>query len=209
MEDYQAIADETCKNVVAYYDDTDWIEHKTTKEGRVSYKKSRDWEGQIYRCDFTVAASPQKVEMLLTDIPQHLKWNKNMKEIEKIMDISEDLQMRYTVSPSALMGLISSRDFCTLLGTSRIPDRNMTMIYFKSIEYEKCPSVDKYVRAVNYPSGSIIKPIEGEPNKSDVVNITQFDAKLRPRSLAEKVYPSVLLEYATYLQDGAKALGEE
>ncbi|XP_070571573.1 stAR-related lipid transfer protein 6-like [Ptychodera flava] len=208
MADFKAIADDCAASVLQYSEDNDWTVHKTTKNGRVSYKKSRDWDGYVYRCDFEVDTSPVNVLELITNIEKHLKWNKNMKEIFVLTSLSEDIQIRHSISPSAMMGLISPRDFCTVIGKVRYPDKNTSMVHYTSIEYDHCPETSKYVRGHNYPSGTVIRTAEGDPDKSIVVNITQFDAKLRPRSLAEKVYPSVLLEYSMYLKEGAKTLAE-
>ncbi|XP_006817347.1 stAR-related lipid transfer protein 6-like [Saccoglossus kowalevskii] len=203
MADYKAIAGETIRIVLNYVDDDEWTVHKTTKEGKVSYKKSREWDGYVYRIDTTMDCSPRTAQEIVFNKDKHLKWNKNQKEITILKTIEEGCEVRHSSSPSAMMGLISPRDFCNIFGTASFPEKDLIIVYYQTVQYETCPPRDKYVRAINYPSGTVIFPIEGEPDKCKAVVITQFDAKLRPKSLAEKFYPSVLLEYGMAMRKGA------
>ncbi|XP_077866323.1 stAR-related lipid transfer protein 5-like [Saccoglossus kowalevskii] len=161
-----------------------------------------------YRSEFIIDVSPKAASQLLSDKIKHVKWNSNAKEIHTIESLDKDMEIRHIVSPGYLMGLVAARDFCNICGVTKIQQTGIYFAYYVSVDCRKCPPSKKYVRAHTYPSGTILYPIEGEPNKSRVVSITQFDAKVQPRSLAETLYPSLMALYSSCMKRGAQKLLE-
>lgn len=72
--------------------------------------------------------------------------------------------------------LVSQRD---LVQKRRIwhpfPDSNSFLIHFKSIEHDKCPVLDKYVRARTIISGYYMQTIQTSPPKTKLCTISQTD----------------------------------
>ncbi|XP_002741019.2 stAR-related lipid transfer protein 6-like [Saccoglossus kowalevskii] len=129
MTDYKAIADGVIEKLFDFEKATDWIKSKETKEIKISYKQSQDFDGRMFKCEYVIDAPVEKVVDVIMDLEKHLKWDSSVKTITSVEKIDEEMGVFYTVTPSYLAGLISSRDTCDLIGVRHIPAKDIYVIY--------------------------------------------------------------------------------
>ncbi|XP_006824344.2 stAR-related lipid transfer protein 6-like [Saccoglossus kowalevskii] len=140
------------------------------------------------------------------DIENHHKWNSSIESISVIEQINEDMKVIYSVTPSHLGGLVSHRDFCDLVGVRHFQEKDVHVIYDVSVDHPECPPVKKYVRARNYPSGHLLYKVDGDPNKTRIVDFIQSEMHLSPKALIDRLIPFLIPAYLKDLSNGVKEL---
>ncbi|XP_022100820.1 stAR-related lipid transfer protein 5-like isoform X2 [Acanthaster planci] len=206
--DYTDEAERMAQRVYELYSDSDWKVAKTSKDIRILYKKSAEFDGYVYRAECTLDASPERILKYILPTPKGLrgKWDKNVKESEVIEHINKDLIVARSATHSAAMGLISSRDFLDLIYVKRYPTNNMVCTHSKSIKRKDCPPRDGFVRGTNYHGGTFCVPVDGESNRTRVVNMVQSDlGGMLPQTLVDSALPSNLVDFFVDLDNALKS----
>ncbi|XP_077984787.1 stAR-related lipid transfer protein 5-like [Glandiceps talaboti] len=211
--DYQAILDDCLEKVLVYRNDNDWkLSIESLYTGKRFYEASRERATSVkvlelnaqtspkwraYRSEYTVNASPERVFNFSSNLEHVKRINNHLAELEIIEVIDENTRVFQTISKNLMMGLISPRELITILRCTQISDSNnyYYLIYHGHVDHPKCPVVDEYIRGIPYPSGRFIYPVEGEPNKSSVIGISQSDVKLFPQTLVEKLTPKTIVSH--------------
>ncbi|XP_072166947.1 stAR-related lipid transfer protein 5-like [Diadema setosum] len=205
--DFNEQADEVAKRALEIYNDTDWKVARSTKEIKVMYKKSSEFDGHIYRAECTIDAPPEKIIHYILPSPKGLRgeWDKNVKESQVLETINENLIIARSATHSAAMGLISSRDFVDLITVRRYPSQGIVATSSRSVERKDRPPCDGYVRGINYHGGTFCSPVEGETSKTRVINIVQTDlCGMLPQSVVESALPKNLIEFFVDLDAALK-----
>ncbi|XP_033097014.1 stAR-related lipid transfer protein 5-like isoform X2 [Anneissia japonica] len=203
--DYTAESNDVSERVWKLYKSTEWKEAKVSKEVKVSYKKSTEFDGHAYRAECTIEAPPEKIINFLLPCPkgQRGKWDKSVKESSIVENINEDLLVSRTATHSAAMGLISSREFCDLILIKKYAG-GILSTNSKSISHSDCPPRDGCVRGFNHPGGTFCIPQSDGSTK--VVNIVQTElGGMLPTSLVESAVPSSLINFFVDLEQAVKA----
>ncbi|XP_011678060.2 stAR-related lipid transfer protein 5 [Strongylocentrotus purpuratus] len=214
--DFNEYADDVANRALDLYNDNDWKVARSAeeisfedfkKEIKIMYKKSSEFDGHVYRAECTIDAPPEKIIHYILPSPKGLrgKWDKNVKESDVIENINENLIIARSATHSAAMGLIASRDFVDLITVRRYPDRGIVATSSRSVDRKDRPPVDGFVRGVNYHGGTFCSPVDGESNKTRVVNIVQTDlCGMIPQSLVESALPNNLIEFFVDLDNSLK-----
>ncbi|XP_038072098.1 stAR-related lipid transfer protein 5-like [Patiria miniata] len=206
--DYKEEAERMSQRVFELYSDSDWKVAKTSKDIRVLYKKSAEFDGYVYRAECTLDSSPERILEYILPSPKGLrgKWDKNVKESEVIEHINKDLIVARSATHSAAMGLISSRDFLDLIYVKRYPTNNMVCTHSKSIKRKDCASRDGFIRGTNYHGGTFCIPVEGESTRTRVINMVQSDlGGMLPKTLVDSALPSNLIDFFVDLDNALKS----
>ncbi|XP_063955512.1 stAR-related lipid transfer protein 5-like [Lytechinus pictus] len=166
----------------------------------------------LYRAECTLDATPEKIIQYILptsehQLPKGLRgiWDKNVKASKVIERINDHLIIARSATYKAAMGLIASRDFVDLITVRNYENRGILATSSRSVERKDIPPKDDCVRGINYHGGTFCALIEGESNKSHVVNIVQSDlcGKL-PQSLVESALPNNLIEFFVDLDKALK-----
>lgn len=74
------------------------------------------------------------------------------------------------------MIMISQRDMVQMRRIWHpFPDSNSFLIYFKSIDHDKCPILSNYTRANSMNSGFFFQTEQSDPPKTKICTISQTD----------------------------------
>ncbi|XP_052795322.1 stAR-related lipid transfer protein 5-like isoform X1 [Mya arenaria] len=211
MEDYIDRGEEVAKILQDYYKDKDgWTLSKKTKDGAsISYRHSKEFDGYLYKGECMFDAPPATVFRYVDPLPDSAreKWDSNMKKIETLEWLQKDkLRINRACTASAMMGLISPRDFVDLILNKETDSYLSTNAV--SIRYSKCAEEKKYVRGWNYPCGLICEKVEGEPNKTKLVSLIQPDiGGMLPRTMVDSAIPSSMTSFFSELKEALKKDG--
>ncbi|KAK3098448.1 hypothetical protein FSP39_019553 [Pinctada imbricata] len=193
-----------------------------------------------YKGEAIIDAPPKVVFDYVDPIPlpkgKRAQWDKSMKKIEIIKELEPDLRINRACTSSAMLGLISPRDFVDLILIKEtdeyISTNAVSIVYddcpevkdhvrgwnwpcgmicckYPDIEYEEFPEQKKYVRGWNYPCGIIVKKILDNPNKCRLVSLIQPDIKgMLPKSVVDSAIPGSMTEFFNNLRGALKNDGE-
>nr|AJM13631.1 stAR-related lipid transfer protein 5-like protein [Mimachlamys nobilis] len=199
---YREQAEEVAAALQNYCKDTEWTTSKQTADFKIFYKRSPEFEGYLYKGEAVYAAKPKVVFDYVEPLPSgpRAKWDKNMKKIEIIKQIEDDLRINRACTSSACMGLISPRDFVDLILIKETDEYLSTNA--KSVVCSDCPQDKEHVRGVNHKCGMIVFKYPNEPNKCKLVSLIQPDTKGHiPRSLQDAAIPGSMIEFFTQLRE--------
>ncbi|XP_006808145.1 stAR-related lipid transfer protein 5 isoform X1 [Neolamprologus brichardi] len=166
-----------------------------------------DYTGS-YKGDGIVNGTPDKVWECLKPVPNGLrvKWDNNVKRFEVLEQITEDISICRTVTPSAAMGIIAPRDFVDVILIKQYEDGSISSNATNTI-HPSCAPQSGYVRGFNHPCGCICVPVSGEPNKTQVLTFFQTDlGGYLPRSVVDSFFPSSMAEFYSNLAKSVKSL---
>ncbi|XP_002735413.1 stAR-related lipid transfer protein 6-like [Saccoglossus kowalevskii] len=206
MSEYAALAASCLDKVMAYEADSDWKPYKSSKHAQVFTKPSPDFNGTLHKTTYNIEASPEKCLDLIYDNAKHAKFDRSIKDQTTLKQIGDGMNIVRSLTPSMMAGLISSRDFIDLICFKRIPEKNVIVVYYVSVEHPDYPETKGAVRGVTYPSAVFLYNVDGNPNKTRGVNITQFEGHLSPKSLVEKFIPGTQLDFVEDLAKGVTQL---
>ncbi|XP_039858066.1 stAR-related lipid transfer protein 5 isoform X1 [Simochromis diagramma] len=181
--------------------------------GNLSYLKESVWshcsfQRSYYKGDGIVNGTPEKVWECLKPVPNGLrvKWDNNVKRFEVLEQITEDISICRTVTPSAAMGIIAPRDFVDVILIKQYEDGSISSNATNTI-HPSCAPQSGYVRGFNHPCGCICVPVSGEPNKTQVLTFFQTDlGGYLPRSVVDSFFPSSMAEFYSNLAKSVKSL---
>ncbi|XP_033750450.1 stAR-related lipid transfer protein 5-like isoform X2 [Pecten maximus] len=204
-EHYRQKAEKVADTLLQYYKDSEgWEVAKSTTHFKISFKKSPEFSGYLYKGEAVYNAKPRVVFDYVEPLPDghRAKWDKNMKKIEIVKQIDKDLRVNRACTNSACMGLISPRDFVDLILSKETDEYFSTNAI--SIENE-LEEQKKYVRGWNYQCGILVIKLPSEPNKCKLISLIQPDIKgLVPASLKDAAIPGSMIEFFNQLRDALK-----
>ncbi|XP_059976691.1 stAR-related lipid transfer protein 5 isoform X2 [Lagenorhynchus albirostris] len=143
-------------------DESGW---KICREGNgvsVSWRPSVEFPGNLYRGEGIVNGTPEQVWDCVKPLAGTLrdKWDENVNSFEIIESITDTQCVSRTTTPSAVMKLISPRDFVDLVLVKTYEDGTISS-NATSVEHLLCPPKPGYVRGFNHPCGCFCGPLPG------------------------------------------------
>lgn len=207
--DYEEKAKFAAERLLGYTKDpSGWKVCKKSNDVAVSWRPSVEYPGSVYKGEAVVNAAPMKVWECLKPIPNGLrvKWDSNVKKFELLEQITEDVSVCRTVTPSAAMGIISPRDFVDVIVVKKYEDGTISS-NATNVTHSACPPQPGFVRGFNHPCGCVCVPVSGDPGKTQVLTVFQTDlGGLLPRSVVESFFPSSMTEFYSNLTKAVKSL---
>uniref|UniRef100_A0AAY4BF28 START domain-containing protein n=1 Tax=Denticeps clupeoides TaxID=299321 RepID=A0AAY4BF28_9TELE len=205
--EYKETANTVADHLLSYSkDQAGWKVCKKTNEVAVYYRPSCEFPGNVYKGEGTINASPEKVWECLKPEPGGLrvKWDNNVKKFELLEQVTEDVTVCRTVTPSAAMGIISPRDFVDVILVKQYEDGTITS-NATHVGHAGCPPQSGYVRGFNHPCGCFSG--RGEPGKTQLLTFFQTDlGGFLPRSVVDSFFPSSMVEFYGNLTKTLKSL---
>ncbi|XP_077989039.1 stAR-related lipid transfer protein 5-like isoform X2 [Glandiceps talaboti] len=195
---YRTEAEKASEKLMGYYKDTDWTVSKVSKEITVSYKKSAEFDGHIYKAEGILDGKPDEIIKYVIPSPLGVRdnWDKTIKTSEILDSSEEEFFVVYSQTHSSAMGLISSRDFVDAVLIKHIEDDGIICTNSVSVDYSARPPVDDVVRAFNHPGGTFCVAVEGDEDKTKVISFLQSDLKgMLPRTLVETALPNTMIDF--------------
>ncbi|CAH1800611.1 unnamed protein product, partial [Owenia fusiformis] len=175
-------------------DENGWKVCKKGKDVIVYWRPSEESGGTMYRSVGNIDAPPEKVWKYLDPRPGTWRplWDKAVPAINPVQIISEELLVVNSQTSSAMMGMISPRDFVDLvLIKVREHDGAYTTNSHSHQNPDVCPPHPNFVRGTNSYCGVVCQPIPGEPNKTRIINIMDTNiGGMLPKSLVDSALPS-------------------
>ncbi|XP_061885957.1 stAR-related lipid transfer protein 5 [Entelurus aequoreus] len=207
--DYEHKAKEVGECLQSYRDDASgWKVCKKSNDTVVSWRPSSEFPGNVYKGEGVINGSLEKVWDCLKPVPKgrRVNWDNNVKKFDLLEQVTEDISICRTVTPSAAMGIISPRDFVDVILIRQHEDGAISS-NATNVSHQGCPPQSGYVRGFNHPCGCICVPISAEPNKTQVYTFFQTDlGGLLPRSVVDSFFPSSMTEFYTNLAKTVKSL---
>ncbi|XP_077173969.1 stAR-related lipid transfer protein 5 [Paroedura picta] len=209
MEPYRAAAARAAEQMQLYREDlSGWRSCKRTNEISISWKPSTEFHGNIYKLEGILPAKPEAVLRCIKPEDGGLreKWDKNVKELLIIERIDDNICITRTITPSALMKIISPRDFLDVVQIKQ--DENGTILSAATnVEHPECPPAPGYVRGRNYPCGCFCSPVPGDPGKTQLLSFFQSDlCGNLPHSIVDSFFASSLAEFYSNLAKAVTTL---
>ncbi|XP_028296760.1 stAR-related lipid transfer protein 5 [Gouania willdenowi] len=189
-------------------DQSGWRVCRKSNDVMVSWRPSAEYPGNVYKGEGIISSSPVKVWECLKPVPNGLRvqWDNNVKKFELLEQITENISVCRTVTPSAAMGIISPRDFVDVILIKKYEDGTISS-NASNVLHSSCPPQSGYVRGFNHPCGCICVPVPGEPNTTQVFSFFQTDlGGLLPRSVVDSFFPSSMTEFYTNLRKSVRSL---
>ncbi|KAK6178785.1 hypothetical protein SNE40_011293 [Patella caerulea] len=182
----------------------------TWKDILIEFKHSKEFGGNLYRGTSEFSAPPETVFQYVDPLPgdaPRLKWDKGLKKIEILKQISDDIRINRTCTDSACMGMISPRDFVDVVLTKKTEDGISTNGV--SVNYAECPADKKFVRGWNHHCGLICLSMPDKPGHTKLVSLIQPDIRgMLPRALVDSAIPGSMTEFFTNLRQCLKDDGK-
>lgn len=123
------------------------------------------------------------------------------------VDETPDLRINRACTASAMLGLISPRDFVDLILVRETDECFSTNAC--SVELDEFPEEKKYVRGWNYSCGVLVIKFPSDPNKCKLVSLIQPDIKgMLPKNVVESAIPGSMVEFFTKLEEALKKDGK-
>ncbi|CAB1339063.1 unnamed protein product [Coregonus sp. 'balchen'] len=178
--DYQHRANAVGDCLLSYTkDESGWKVCKKSNDVIVSWRPSTEFPGNVYKGESVVKGSPEKVWECLKPVPNGLrvKWDNNVKKFELVEQVTENITVCRTVTPSAAMGIIAPRDFVDVILVKQYDDGTIT----------------SNATHVSHPSC---------PPQSGYTDLGGF----LPRSVVDSFFPSSMVEFYSNLAKAVKSL---
>ncbi|XP_072050608.1 stAR-related lipid transfer protein 5-like [Amphiura filiformis] len=149
---------------------------------KITHKPSEEFGGKVYRMDFTVDRPIEDIIPLTVLIPpfhqlRHM-WNPGFEESDEIVQLDHDTFVLHVSFQPLLGGIVSSRDFCLLERVKCIASEGSVFTCCGSAQHPACEASTAKVRGEYFPSMWFLKPVDGTPEKTSVVRISQWDPKI-------------------------------
>ncbi|XP_072037432.1 stAR-related lipid transfer protein 5-like [Amphiura filiformis] len=192
MADYVQIIEDTRTKLLAIINDEEgWQKCQNVSKILITSKKSSYFQGNIFKAELEIDAPFDKVAKTWAPKPRGVRedWDKSVTSSDCLKDINEELMIIRTVTPSAAMGLISSREFIDLIMLRYEEDGETAMTVGLSVEYPGYPEKDTLVRGKNFPCGAIFRKIDAGRSRMTYIGHTSIEGSV-PISLVEAALPS-------------------
>ncbi|XP_011445354.1 stAR-related lipid transfer protein 5-like isoform X2 [Crassostrea angulata] len=209
--DFRKIAEGVADRLQKYYKTAEgWTSAKKSKNFEISYRQSEEFSGHLYKGEAIYNCPPKTVFDYVEPLPDgpRAKWDTNMKKIEILKWIeTPDLRINRACTASAMLGLISPRDFVDLILVRETDECFSTNAC--SVELDEFPEEKKYVRGWNYSCGVLVIKFPSDPNKCKLVSLIQPDIKgMLPKNVVESAIPGSMVEFFTKLEEALKKDGK-
>ncbi|XP_048734306.1 stAR-related lipid transfer protein 5 isoform X2 [Ostrea edulis] len=209
--DLRKKAEEVAERLQKYYKQVEgWTSTKKSKNFEISYIQSEEFSGHLYKGEAIYNCPPKTVFDYVEPLPDgpRAKWDTNMKKIEILKWIEKpDLRINRACTASAMLGLISPRDFVDVILVRETEESFSTNAC--SVELEEFPEEKKYVRGWNYSCGVLVIKYPSDPNKCKLVSLIQPDIKgMLPKNVVEAAIPGSMVEFFTKLEEALKKDGK-
>lgn len=185
-----------------------WTIVKESPQVTVWQKAASDWGGMIYKSVGFVDADPETVFRYVDPFPggERQKWEPTVKERSLVERVDETTVILRSVTHSAVLGLISSRDFVDII----IKGQDDESFYTRGVgvDHPDCPPTQSAVRGYNHPCGIICQKVPGQPKKTKMTTIIQTNLNgLLPKSVVEGALPGSQTDFFGALRKVLKADG--
>ncbi|GAB1608295.1 stAR-related lipid transfer protein 5-like [Argonauta hians] len=202
-KDYQSLAETLISIIETYINDENGWKIITEKPNIVvSSRPSTEFNGNLYKAEGIIDASPSTVFQYLDPAPDSLRlqWDKRMAGIECLQVLSKDIKLMRMYTGSELISIVSPRDFVDLV--SNVENEKFIATCAVSIEYSKCPPKPDFVRGFDHPCGLVCMKIPGEAKKTKLLSFLQPDLRGKlPTEIVDAAMPSSLLSFYDNLKD--------
>jgi len=118
--DYSSLANKLESSVLKIANEEQWTPMKTKHGIKISYKKSSNFEGNMYRFVTHLDIASKHVYAVMkppSTTAEKMSWDTSIAHYEKVRSISEDLMVARILTKSALFGVISQREFIDIFYT--------------------------------------------------------------------------------------------
>ena len=197
--------------VKGYHSDTSgWAVVKSSRNITISGKPSPclEHEGHLYRGEVELNCSPQTAWKYLDPVPDkgslRLSWEKDVKEVNVLKTIAENVVLQQSITNSMAFGMVSSREIIGLVLREQIDDGFLACGI--SVDDPSYPPQAKYVRAWTFPWANMALAVPGKPDCARIVNYVQMDFKGNiPKSMIDNAMPTSMVTSFNKLQDGSNS----
>lgn len=196
-EELLELAKTTTETLMDYYEesDCDWHVVDKTSFCLIKSRKSKEFNGLLYRAEGIVPVPPKQVFEIMRPEAYFdgsaLEWETSIKRTELVEKVTDNVLVMRSTTHSFLSGVISSRDFVDVINMTKIGESRFTAA--ASIDY---PLTEGHVRGKNYTIGVIASPVPGEPDQCMLTRFLQTDpGGCMPQYLADSVVPTFLSKF--------------
>ncbi|XP_029638405.1 stAR-related lipid transfer protein 5-like [Octopus sinensis] len=202
-EDYENLAKKLLSTVEDYMEDGNgWKVIVDKPNVIVSSRKSTEFNGNLYKAEGIIEASPDTVFQYLDPSPDSLRlqWDKRMAGIECLEVLSPNLKIARMYTGAEVINIISPRDFVDLI--FNVENDKFIATCAVSIEYSKCPPVADFVRGFDHPCALVCIKVPGDANKTNLLSLLQPDLRGRlPTEIVDSAMPNSLAGFYDGLRD--------
>ncbi|XP_064817142.1 stAR-related lipid transfer protein 5-like [Oncorhynchus masou masou] len=205
--DYQNTANAVGDCLLSYTkDESGWKVCKKSNDVIVSWRPSTEFPGNVYKGESVVKGSPEKVWECLKPVPNGLrvKWDNNVKKFELVEQVTENVTVCRTVTPSAAMGIIAPRDFVDVILVKQYEDGTITS-NATHVNHPNCPPQSGYVRGFNHPVAASVSHLWGAKQNTAVQFLPDGPGGFLPRSVVDSFFPSSMVEFYSNLAKAIKS----
>ena len=169
-----------------------WKVEKEQGEATVKSKKNKEGR-KVWLCTALVDISHKDLWAKLLDTDNLTSWNTTLTESKTLKKLDGDVKVSYQVTTEGGGGIVSARDF--VYGFKTVEKNGTFSMGGMSVEVSDKPEQKGCVRAVHGPGCQIVKPVEGEPGKTNFIWLMDCDYKgMVPTSVIEIAMPSAQLQ---------------
>eukprot|EP00586_Coscinodiscus_wailesii_P018952 CAMPEP_0172517302 /NCGR_PEP_ID=MMETSP1066-20121228/283935_1 /TAXON_ID=671091 /ORGANISM="Coscinodiscus wailesii, Strain CCMP2513" /LENGTH=234 /DNA_ID=CAMNT_0013299231 /DNA_START=262 /DNA_END=966 /DNA_ORIENTATION=- len=168
----------------------------------------------IIRSEATMQAPPSAVYDLFSDDARVREYNENCRELKDVEYLTENAKINW--SATGKLGPLSARDFVTLVTFRYLgPDQGYVSLAVNVEHPTLVPVKRGYVRSQIQLAATFMQPIEGRPDLTRFVQVTQVGelggvadsalAKRIKQSLQEKAPVEFMKKFNNVLKTGQKS----
>ncbi|CAM9580532.1 unnamed protein product [Chrysoparadoxa australica] len=170
----EAVTDELVQSAVALIRGSGW-QHVASTDGVTVWKSVEADDGERFACVKAAAVidAPAEVlfELFLDNSRVH-EYNEHCKELADLEQLDDSTKVTWCAS--GRMGPFKARDFCSLVHFRTLSDGTMAQVS-RAIDHPDAPPTSRYVRSELMMAGNFMRPVPGDPNKTEFITITQLN----------------------------------
>ncbi|KJE93561.1 hypothetical protein CAOG_04329 [Capsaspora owczarzaki ATCC 30864] len=203
MVDYVAVAEQAVQTILAVAEDKSMELVKSTKETKVYAQAVPGMHPKRYRIESEFDAPPARVASLML-VSERTKWDEHVKSMKLLETLADGVTVVHTTMNSAMLGVISSRDFCDAVVFRPLEGTNDLILAGESIEHSGAPHQKDVVRGFLHRGGWIFKSLDnGLRTRMVGVLQVQLGGQLSTSSILDTVMPKMQV---SLMEDLRKAL---
>ncbi|KJE91745.1 hypothetical protein CAOG_02839 [Capsaspora owczarzaki ATCC 30864] len=163
MADYDTIVARVIDETLKFAQDSTLRPVKQTKGITIHAGNIEGIPETLFRATGEIDASPERVVLFVRPGPDTMraKWDSSSKSMSLVQQVSDTVSIIRTITHSAMMGLISARDFVDLSVLRKLDGTDDWICAAQSVEHPDTPHEHGLVRGHNYPCGFWIQSIDG------------------------------------------------
>jgi len=212
-EAYLLQARQVHDTVKGYHDSSGWTVVKSSRNITISGKPSPclEHEGHLYRGEVELNCCPKTAWKYLDPLggqgSLRLRWEKELKEVNVLKNIAENLVLQQSITNTMALGMVSSRELIYLVLREETDDGFLACGL--SVDDPNYPPQAKYVRAWTFPWANMVFAVPGKPDCARIVNYMHMDFKGNlPKNLIDKAMPTSMVASFDKLQDVLRKDGQ-